>query len=83
MRAVVKSEPLACTQYVSAADPDTLVELQRIENGVLLSLAVRIGKTRLIDNILISKKLNKNIWNFEYRTRCLKPQKRGYRCGHN
>jgi pantoate--beta-alanine ligase len=53
MRAVVRSEPLACEQYISAADPDTLGELQQIENGVLLSLAVRIGKARLIDNILI------------------------------
>jgi pantoate--beta-alanine ligase len=53
MRTVVRSEPLACEQYISAADPDTLGELQQIENGVLLSLAVRIGKARLIDNILI------------------------------
>jgi pantoate--beta-alanine ligase len=55
MRQVVQSEPLACEQYISAADPDTLGELQRIDNGVLLSMAVRIGKTRLIDNILILK----------------------------
>ncbi len=53
MRTVVRSEPLAYEQYVSAADPDTLGELQTIDKGVLLSLAVRIGKARLIDNILI------------------------------
>ncbi len=53
MRTVVRSEPLAYEQYISAADPETLCELQEIENGVLLSLAVRIGKARLIDNILI------------------------------
>jgi pantoate--beta-alanine ligase len=40
-------------QYVSAADPETLCELQEIDKNVLLSLAVRIGKTRLIDNFLI------------------------------
>jgi pantoate--beta-alanine ligase len=53
MRSVVRSEPSAYEQYVSAADPETLCELQHIDQTVLLSLAVRIGKARLIDNILI------------------------------
>jgi pantothenate synthetase len=38
---------------VSAADPESLSELRKIERGVLLSLAVKIGRTRLIDNFLI------------------------------
>jgi pantoate--beta-alanine ligase len=53
MRSVLRSEPLATEQYVSAADPVTFSELQRVETRVLLLLAVRIGKARLIDNILI------------------------------
>jgi pantoate--beta-alanine ligase len=53
MRTVIKSEPLASEEYISAADAETLCELQKIEGRVLLSLAVRIGKTRLIDNLLI------------------------------
>jgi pantoate--beta-alanine ligase len=53
MQSMLKKEPLALAQYVSAADPETLGELDRIEKGVLLSLAVRIGKTRLIDNFLV------------------------------
>jgi len=53
IRSVVRSEPLAYEQYVSAADPETLCELQTVGKSVLLSLAVRIGKARLIDNILI------------------------------
>jgi pantoate--beta-alanine ligase len=53
MRSVLGSEPLASEQYVSAADPETLCELQEIDKGVLFSLAIRIGKTRLIDNLLI------------------------------
>ena len=53
MRAAVRSESLAYEQYVSAADPETLCELQTIDKSVLLSLAVRIGKARLIDNMLI------------------------------
>ncbi len=50
MSEVLAAEPLAHVEYVSAADPDTLDELERVETRVLLSLAVRIGATRLIDN---------------------------------
>jgi len=53
MRSVIASEPLARVEYVSAADAETLCELQKIDGRALLSLAVRIGKTRLIDNLLI------------------------------
>ncbi len=53
MRAVIRTEPLAREQYVSAADPETLRELETVEDGVLLSLAVKIGGTRLIDNFLL------------------------------
>ena len=53
MRTVLNSEPLASEQYVSAADPHTLRELREVEDRVLLSLAVRIGNTRLIDNCLV------------------------------
>ncbi len=53
MSSTIAAEPLAREEYVSAADPDTLAELERVEQGVLLSLAVRIGKTRLIDNFLL------------------------------
>jgi pantoate--beta-alanine ligase len=53
MRQIVQSEPMATEQYISAADPETLRELQSIEKGVLFSMAVRIGNVRLIDNILI------------------------------
>lgn len=54
MHDVLKQEPLARLQYVSCADPLTLQELNQIENGALLSMAVFIGKTRLIDNLLLS-----------------------------
>ncbi len=53
MSSIIASEPLARADYVSAADPDTLAELNRVHNGVLLSMAVRIGGTRLIDNFLL------------------------------
>ncbi|MBI5348175.1 MAG: pantoate--beta-alanine ligase [Chloroflexi bacterium] len=57
LRAILSStlakESLAREEYVSAADPETLAELNLIHDRVLLSMAVRIGKTRLIDNFLL------------------------------
>ncbi|MCU0492550.1 MAG: pantoate--beta-alanine ligase [Chloroflexaceae bacterium] len=54
MQTVLHAEALAETQYVSAADPLTLRELDSVgTGGVLFSMAVRIGNTRLIDNLLI------------------------------
>ena len=46
-------EPLINVQYVSVSDPDTIEELAEINGGALLSAAVIIGKTRLIDNVLL------------------------------
>ena len=53
MRAVLAAEPLARVDYVSIADPDTLQESATVTGPVLASLAVHIGKTRLIDNLTI------------------------------
>jgi pantoate--beta-alanine ligase len=53
MKEVLASEPLAEVQYVSCADYDTLEELDVIRGKTLLSMAVFIGKTRLIDNFVI------------------------------
>jgi pantoate--beta-alanine ligase len=47
------TEPLVTFQYVSCAHPDTLRELEGQVDRALLSLAVTIGKTRLIDNIML------------------------------
>lgn len=55
MAEVLAAEPLAAVDYVSCADPDTLAELRRVEGSALLSLAVRFGSTRLIDNVLLGK----------------------------
>lgn len=48
---VLATEPRADVEYVSCADDATLVELERIQGPAMLSLAVRFGATRLIDNI--------------------------------
>ncbi|MDE2859909.1 MAG: pantoate--beta-alanine ligase [Chloroflexota bacterium] len=53
MQRVLASEPLAQPEYVSIADPGTLAELELIDGPALASLAVRIGTTRLIDNVVL------------------------------
>ncbi|HET7011741.1 MAG TPA: pantoate--beta-alanine ligase [Anaerolineales bacterium] len=53
MRATLRQEALANTQYVSVADPDTLDELHGPVERALLSMAVFFGKTRLIDNLVV------------------------------
>jgi pantoate--beta-alanine ligase len=54
MRETLAEEPLARPDYVSVADGTTLAELDRVEAPALLSLAVRFGDTRLIDNEVLS-----------------------------
>ena len=53
MLETLAAEPLAKVDYVSAADPVTLAELGQAERGALLSMAVRVGRARLIDNMLL------------------------------
>jgi pantoate--beta-alanine ligase len=53
MKDTLASEPLAEVQYVSCADYETLEELEAVNRKALLSMAVFIGKTRLIDNLVL------------------------------
>lgn len=53
MQETLASEPLAQAQYVSCADYDTLQELEKVTGKTLLSMAVIVGKTRLIDNFVL------------------------------
>ncbi len=55
MQQVIAAEPLARMDYVSVADPATLQELEVVTGPVLLSMAVRIGPARLIDNMMVGK----------------------------
>jgi len=54
MTETIKAEPLASAQYVSCADLNTLIELETISEGALLSMAVYVGRTRLIDNWILA-----------------------------
>jgi len=40
-------------QYVAVVDPDTLADLTRIADKVLVAVAAKVGQTRLIDNVLL------------------------------
>ena len=53
MTSLISGEPLAKIEYVSIADTQTLEELSKIDGPALVSLAVRFGKTRLIDNSVL------------------------------
>jgi pantoate--beta-alanine ligase len=53
MEGVLASEPLARVDYVSVTDAETLAELETVDRPAMVSLAVRIGSTRLIDNVTL------------------------------
>ena len=53
MTALIQKQPLAEIDYVSVAHAETLDELDRVKPPALVSLAVKIGKTRLIDNVVL------------------------------
>ena len=53
MRRELRRERLANPDYVSVADGMTLAELETVDGPALLSMAVRFGSTRLIDNELL------------------------------
>jgi len=54
MRDLIEQEPLASIEYISVADVETLKELTGVEPLALVSIAVRIGDIRLIDNITLA-----------------------------
>ncbi|MDT7687318.1 MAG: pantoate--beta-alanine ligase [Acidobacteriota bacterium] len=55
VRAQVESEPLARLEYVGVVDAETMEKFDRIpdDRSVLIALAAHVGRTRLIDNILL------------------------------
>ena len=53
MRTLINKQPLADVDYIAITDAYSLELLNKLKGEVLISLAVRFGKTRLIDNIKI------------------------------
>jgi pantoate--beta-alanine ligase len=57
MQARILAEPaVSGVDYIGIYDPATLNELQELKDEILLAAAVRIGRTRLIDNMLVNVK---------------------------
>ena len=52
MTDLIQKQPLAEIDYISIADAETLDELDTVKPPALVSLAVKIGRTRLIDNVV-------------------------------
>ena len=50
---IITAYPDAEIDYLTVCDPETLNNVQKIENPVLMALAVKIGSTRLIDNTIL------------------------------
>ena len=55
MRTHIEAEPLAKIGYVSAVDGITMMPVSELSDGVLVAMAVYIGKTRLIDNFTVGE----------------------------
>jgi pantoate--beta-alanine ligase len=53
MQELIKSKPQVSLEYISICDNKTLEELPHIEGESLIALAAKVGKARLIDNIVI------------------------------
>lgn len=59
MEQTLKAVPIAQTEYVAVSDPRTMREIEtRTDSPLLLSMAVKIGPARLIDNMLLPAHLN-------------------------
>lgn len=53
--AELAKEPLAKLEYAKLCDPETLIDIERVDRSALLALAVRFGKARLIDNRVLTR----------------------------
>jgi len=59
VRSTIGNESLARIDYVSLNDAETLEKIDKLSDGpALLSIAVFIGKTRLIDNVVLGSQKN-------------------------
>lgn len=54
MRKMIRTETLVKVEYLSLCHPETLQEVEGISGTVVIALAAWVGKTRLIDNIIVT-----------------------------
>jgi pantoate--beta-alanine ligase len=53
VRAEIEKQPVAKVEYVSLCDPGSLKDVDQVRGAAVLALAVRVGKARLIDNVML------------------------------
>jgi pantoate--beta-alanine ligase len=58
IRTTIEKTPSAQIDYIGIMDTDTLVPVERIDGETLVAVAVRIGSTRLIDNLVFDPARN-------------------------
>jgi pantoate--beta-alanine ligase len=58
-RATLASEPAVEVEYVAVAEPRTLAPVESVEADTVVALAARLGRTRLIDNIILGDGLDR------------------------
>ena len=58
-RTFIETHPGAVIDYIALCDPLTLNDAPSIDRPVLMALAVKVGKTRLIDNAIITANIGK------------------------
>jgi pantoate--beta-alanine ligase len=51
---VIESQPIVQVQYIELRDAETLAQVDRIERPAVLAVAAFVGKTRLIDNVVLT-----------------------------
>jgi pantoate--beta-alanine ligase len=53
MRDMIEAEPFTKIDYISIVDADTLADVDLVSRKILIAIAVFVGKTRLIDNVVL------------------------------
>ena len=53
-RAVLERTPGLEIEYVGAVDAETLKPMEKLDRAVVVAIAARVGKTRLIDNVVLT-----------------------------
>ena len=53
VREFILNHPFTEIDYITICDPEKLTDIERVDGPSLLALAVRVGKTRLIDNVIL------------------------------
>ena len=56
MRGVLEVFPGVSPDYISIAEPERLTPVDTVEHGTVVAIAARVGRTRLIDNLILGER---------------------------